>query len=212
MRTFELWLCFCFMIITNITVMKKIYTAIFSLLIISMVNPLKAQENLEKNEFKLNAFNLIFFKSFDASYEYILNPNSSIGLSVLANLQNEPDWLEDISEMPHYNEKFALTPYYRHYFMNRYAKGFFLEAFGMFNRQKLYTSKPFFSGDEDYEYEYLGSSNNFALGIALGGKIVSRKNFVFEFFGGIGRNIVESNTDISKEFVPRVGINLGYRF
>lgn len=197
--------------------MKKIYFLSVMLLTCfccTISSNLQAQtaENNEKHEIKLNAFNLIFFKSFDASYEHILNPNSSIGVSFFGNLQNEPNYLEDITEMPHYNEKFALTPYYRHYFMNRYAKGFFLEAFGMYNVQKIYNSRPVFSNNEEFEYDYLGRSNNFAVGIALGGKLVSKKNFVFEFFGGVGRNLVESNPDISKEFVPRVGINIGYRF
>lgn len=167
-----------------------------------------AQENNEKSELKMNAFNLVIFKTLDASYEHILNPNSTIGVSVLANLQNEPGWLSDISEMPFYNEQFALTPYYRHFFMNRYAKGFFLEAFGMYNSQKVYDRNYF----EEDESRYLGNSNNFAIGIALGGKVVSRRNFVFEFFGGVGRNLVNSDPDIGTELVPRVGINLGYRF
>lgn len=168
-----------------------------------------AQENTEKHELKANAFNLIIFKTLDISYEYILNPNSGLGISVLSNLQQgEPDWLNDISELPYYNEKFAITPYYRHYFMNRYAKGFFLEAFGMFNSQKVYEDN-YFSEDD---YEYIGRSTNFAVGISLGGKIVSRRNFVFEFFGGVGRNLITSDPDVATGFVPRVGINLGYRF
>ena len=88
--------------------------------------------------------------------------------------------------------------------------GFFIEAFGMFNKQEL---------DEYYYYDYFeepditpGQTNNFALGFSLGGKFVSSKGFVFEFFGGIGRNLFTSNDYDSTEFVPRLGISLGYRF
>ncbi len=168
------------------------------------------QTNEEKNEVKLNAFNLIIFKALDVSYEHILNPNSTVGVSVLGNLQKEPGWMSGLAEMPYYNERFAVTPYYRHFFMNRYAKGFFLEAFGMLNSQKFF--EEVYSDVGDPSYVDAGTSTNFALGIAVGGKIVSRKNFVFEFFGGVGRNVVQSDPDVGSEFVPRVGINLGYRF
>ncbi|RQP18679.1 MAG: hypothetical protein EAS52_04735 [Parapedobacter sp.] len=81
----------------------------------------------------------------------------------------------------------------------------------MFNTQKRYDE--IYDGETyDTHYSYLGLSNNFAIGIAVGGKIVSRKNFLFEFFGGVGRNLVQSNSEIGTEFVPRTGINLGYRF
>lgn len=167
------------------------------------------QTDEEKNEVKLNAFNLIIFKTLDVSYEHILSPNSTVGVSVLGNLQKEPGWLEDLAELPYYNEQFAVTPYYRHFFMNRYAKGFFLEAFGMVNNQKFFEE---IYADDGTTYVDAGRSTNFALGIAVGGKIVSRKNFVFEFFGGVGRNIIQSDPDAGTEFVPRAGINLGYRF
>lgn len=169
------------------------------------------QTNEEKHEVKLNAFNLIIFKALDVSYEHILNANSTVGLSVLANLQSEPGWLSDIADMPYYNEQIAITPYYRHFFMNRYARGFFLEAFGMYNNQNRY-ERTFTSGPDDTRHTHLGRSSNFAVGIAVGGKVVSRKNFVFEFFGGLGRNVFQSEPEIATEFVPRVGINLGYRF
>lgn len=171
----------------------------------------QAQQNdEEKNEIKLNAFNLIIFKTLDVSYEHILSPNSTVGLSVLANLQSEPGWLSDIGELPYYNERIAITPYYRHFFMNRYAKGFFLEAFGMFNNQKFFDEVYSDIGNTQYVEE--GTSTNFAVGIAVGGKVVSRKNFVFEFFGGVGRNVIQSDPNVGSEFVPRAGINLGYRF
>lgn len=183
-----------------------------TLLALPTLHAQEQQTNYEKNEVKINAFNLIIFKALDVSYEHILNPNSTVGISVLANLQNEPGWLSDISEMPFYNEHIAITPYYRHFFMNRYAKGFFLEAFGMFNNQKIFEEYHNWGDDDETHYDYTGRSSNFAVGIAVGGKVVSRKNFVFEFFGGVGRNIIQSEPDIATELVPRVGINLGYRF
>lgn len=191
--------------------MKRILPFIAFTLLLASTATVFGQQNEEekKHELKANAFNLIIFKTFDVSYEYIINPNATFGVSILANLQSEPQQLSDIGDMPFYNEQFALTPYYRHFFMNRYAKGFFLEAFGMFNSQKVYETNYFYDGGTE---TFMGKSDNFALGIAIGGKIVSRRNFVFEFFGGIGRNLYESQPDNGTELVPRVGINLGYRF
>ena len=55
-------------------------------------------------------------------------------------------------------------------------------------------------------------SHNVAVGISVGGKFVSSKGFVFEIYGGIGRNIYQSNKDFATELVPRVGASLGYRW
>lgn len=175
--------------------MKKFVTII--IIFTSIVS--FAQENEIKkrsNEVKLNVFNALIFKSLDLTYEYLINEESSVGLSFLVNLNN------DFNEGPDYNEKYAVTPYYRHFFSRKYAMGFFIEAFGMYNNQELYIA----------DSSYNGPSNNFALGFSLGGKFVSSKGFVFEFFGGIGRNLFSSNNSDSTEFVPRLGISLGYRF
>lgn len=169
---------------------------------------INAQEVIKKtksNEIKLNVFNTLIFKSVDVTYEYLLNDASAVGLSFFANMNNE------FNDGPNYNEKIAVTPYYRHYFSRKYAMGFFMEAFGMFNTQEIETI--YYYPESDYESNTgIDQSNNFALGFALGGKFVSSRGFIFEFFGGIGRNLFTSSDYISTEFVPRLGINLGYRF
>ncbi|WP_179021688.1 DUF3575 domain-containing protein [Winogradskyella forsetii] len=170
------------------------------------------EENVKHHEVKVNAFNLIIFKSVDFSYEYLIDSESSIGATVLFNLQNQED--RDFEDGPVYAEKFAFTPYYRRYFSSRYAWGFFLEAFGMYSiqedRDENYIYDPIF---DDYEYVYSDeTSNSIAFGMAVGGKFVSKKGFLFEVFGGVGRNISTSNNDIGTEFVPRLGATLGWRF
>jgi len=184
---------------------KKIITIIA--LFATLVSFSQEEETKKRsNEAKLNVFNALIFKSVDLTYEYLINDESAVGLSFMVNLNDE------FSDGPTYNEEYAITPYYRHYFSSKYAMGFFIEAFGMFNKQEI---------DEYYYYydDYIeepetipGQSNNFALGFSLGGKFVSNKGFVFEFFGGIGRNLFTSNDFDSTEFVPRLGISLGYRF
>ena len=187
--------------------MKKailIFTFLFSMNAFSQEDFTRVKHH----ELKANVFNLIVFKTVDVSYEYLLNSESGIGISVLSNLQDsETDFFED---GPVYEEKLAITPYYRHYFSGRYAYGFFLEAFGMYNVQEDY--------DEVYDDfgETIGgvesTSENMAFGIAAGGKYASRKGFVFEGYGGLGRNISVSNEDVGTAIVPRVGISLGFRF
>ncbi len=185
---------------------------ILSSLFVLFFNPIFAQNKEEQvvkhHEVKTNAFNLIFFKSVDFSYEYLIDSESSAGISLLFNLQDfDNDFYDD---GPIYNEKFAITPYYRRFFSSKYAWGFFLEAFGMYNVQE--------SLDGYYDYntdDYIYSdekSNNVAFGISIGGKFVSKKGFLFEFFGGAGRNIYSSNEYIATEIVPRAGVTLGYRF
>ncbi|RED46655.1 hypothetical protein DFQ10_101426 [Winogradskyella eximia] len=167
-------------------------------------------EKVKHSEIKINAFNLIVFKSVDFSYEYLIDSESSVGASILFNLQNNED--RDFEDGPVYNEKFAFTPYYRRYFSSKYAWGFFLEAFGMYNVQE--DSNEYYNYDSN-EYYYRDSgetSNNIAFGMAVGGKFVSKKGFLFELYGGVGRNISTSNNDIGTEFVPRLGTSLGWRF
>ncbi|WP_405575151.1 DUF3575 domain-containing protein [Winogradskyella sp. Asnod2-B02-A] len=167
-------------------------------------------EKVKHSEIKINAFNLIVFKSVDLSYEYLIDSESSVGASILFNLQNNED--RDFEDGPVYNEKFAFTPYYRRYFSSKYAWGFFLEAFGMYNVQEDSTEYYNYDSNEYYYRDSGETSSNIAFGMAVGGKFVSKKGFLFELYGGVGRNISTSNNDIGTEFVPRLGTSLGWRF
>ena len=68
---------------------------------------------------------------------------------------------------------FSITPNYRVYFSNKYARGFFIEGFGMLHRYK------------DLYYDYDESTYNniekniteFSLGVSVGGKWVTKKWF-----------------------------------
>ena len=51
----------------------------------------------KKQEIKINAFNTIIFKSLEGSYEYLLNEESSVGISAMVNL-NDIDDKEDNSD------------------------------------------------------------------------------------------------------------------
>lgn len=159
------------------------------------------QSDLDRDELKINVTNLLIFKFADASYERLLDEESSFGVGLLVNIGND----EDIFD---YYRKFSITPYYRRYFSKGYAGGFFIEGFGMLN-----------SGEEDiyifdditFESERIGENyTDFALGISIGGKFISKKGFVAEIYGGIGRNFFSS--EFSPELVGRGGVSLGFRF
>lgn len=164
------------------------------------------------SELKVNMLNLIVMEAVDFSYEYLINPQSSVGVSAFYNLKDD-----DASDFEkvfgfYYREKFALTPHYRYNFLNTYSKAFFIEGFCMYNEQK-YFDKYLFNSNEEKKVLYADeTSNNVAIGVAVGGKFVSKGGFVFELYGGVGRNIHTSNNDIATEMVRRVGASIGFRF
>lgn len=158
-------------------------------------------DDTDKHELKLNATNLIIFSYLDGAYEHLINEESSFGVNLLFSLSDDEIFDE--------YRTFSITPYYRQYFSKKYAKGFFVEGFGMLNSGES-IDEAFFdvngnlisTGDENY--------TDFALGISVGGKFVTPRGFVVDLYLGIGRNLLSA--DFSPELVGRGGVTLGYRF
>jgi hypothetical protein len=184
--------------------MRKI--ALVILCIYSTIS--NAQEDLipqdtdKKNEITLNALTLIASGWIDVSYEYLINKEASFGVDLQFGF-DENDNFDSY-------RNFSITPNYRVYFSNKYARGFFIEGFGMLHRYK------------DLYYDYDESTYNniekniteFSLGVSVGGKWVTKSGFVAEIFGGIGRNILNNSDDSYDqiEVAGRVGISIGKRF
>ena len=81
----------------------------------------KFPQDIEKKyELKINALTLLAAKWIDVSYENLLNEESSFGVAATLNTDTTGSDL-----------KYSLTPYYRRYFSNKLARGFFVEGFGM---------------------------------------------------------------------------------
>ncbi len=185
--------------------MKKILFILVLLLTFSSYAQIEINEPVEKkNEVYLNAFNLITFKWFDVSYEYLLNEESSIGVSALVSLDDDSFGYDSY-------RKFSITPYYRHFFSSKYAQGFFMEAFTMINGG---TNEYYWQGyeniDDGYEWGYEEKDyTDMAFGISVGGKFVSKRGFVGEVHAGVGRNLFNDN---SPEVIGRGSISFGYRF
>lgn len=170
-------------------IMKKIILLLLFIPVISLAQEnSEVPEKIKKHEVKLNALGLITSEWIDVSYEYLINSESSFGVAVQVGLDDTNGLGDDY-------RKFSLTPYYRRYFSQGYAKGFYVEGFGMLN-----------TNEDDF---LRTTTTQFALGISVGGKFVSKNGFTLDLYGGIGRNLGGSP---NVEAVGRVGISLGYRF
>lgn len=162
------------------------------------------QDFEKKHELKINAFNLITFAALDISYEQLINESSSYGVGLFYNFS---DYENDNINFP---KKFSVTPYYRWFFSeNKYARGFFVEGFGMLNTyQNLYYNL-------GSNYANIENHTAFALGVSVGGKFVTKAGFTTEVLLGVGRNLIkgENSYDLfENDVVGRFGISLGYRF
>lgn len=169
------------------------------------------QDVEKKYELKINAFNLIATAAIDVSFEKLVNEDSSYGLAVFYNFS---DFANDEIGFP---KKFSITPYYRWFFSeNKYARGFFVEGFGMLNTYQDYQR-----GYDSYGYmnstRKVKTETGFALGVSVGGKFVTKGGFATEILLGVGRNLISEESNDDEDFFPndivvRFGVSLGYRF
>ena len=170
------------------------------------------QDVNKKYELKLNAFSLIVFSSLDVSYEYLLNKDSSFGVGVFYNFS-------DINDDLYYPKKFSITPYYRWYFTEtRFARGFFVEGFGMLNTyEDINYYYYYYDNNGNYiENNEVYKETNFALGVSVGGKFIIKSGFTAEIYLGVGRNLFNNSSNdndfLENDLITRGGISLGYRF
>lgn len=147
----------------------------------------------KKNEIKLNAVYLIAGIP-EIGYEYLANEESSFGIDVLFAIEKDIDL------------RFAATPYYRLYFGKKPNAGFFAEGFGMLNVSQDYDVYYYDGFDVVQDTK---DQTDFALGVAVGGKFTTKQSWIFEFYGGVGRNLFN---EYSVQAVPRFGLTFGKRF
>lgn len=176
----------------------------FLLFALSFAAFTNAQDNstitFKKNELKINGLSLVN-GGFDISYEHLLSDESGLGVSVLIPFDSDDAIIDNLN--------FYISPYYRFYFGKKPAGGFFLEGFGLFNSiDRTFTDLT--PGQVDgFPITREVNEVDFALGIGLGGKWITRKGFVGEINFGLGRNLFNDNLE---DFVGKIGISLGYRF
>jgi hypothetical protein len=191
--------------IVHLPKFKLMKKAFLILVLFVSVSNIQAQEDTteiteKRNELYINMTNLIGFKWIDIGYERILNEESSIGIGTLISLDKNVDGLDAY-------RTFSITPYYRHFFSKKYARGFFIEGFTMLHTGKDerydYNEFTMESSYEDYTYTDL------AVGISAGAKFVTKRGFVAEIYMGIGRDLLGDN---EIEIVGRGGIAIGFQF
>lgn len=183
-------------------------TTLLSLLFFSICFFASAQENqdsnLAKQEVKLNlAMSIAGIP--ELTYEYFLEDNSSIGLSIGIGL----DEAEDLAL------RFLAIPYYRLFFGKKQNAGFFIEAnTALASYRDVYNRYDYYYDDNgNYNEErisvYDEKTTNFGLGAAVGFKLLTRNNYVGEIYAGAGRLFGDSN---DFEAYPRLGVSIGKRF
>ncbi|GAB7256219.1 hypothetical protein [Polaribacter sp. OB-PA-B3] len=147
-----------------------------------------------QQEIKLDVADALVIRSLEFSYENYISVENSFGVSALFNLAKQ-----DIDFR--YNENTMITPYFRHYFTADAQWNFFGEGFVGINSGKTETVKD--SGVYDLKY------TDAALGVAIGTKYSSEGGLVIDIYGGLGRNLFGTDSPI---LVPRLGVNVGWRF
>lgn len=178
--------------------MKKIIliTSLFSSLFYAQSQNRDSSE-ITRNELKFNAGYLLL-EYAEISYEALLDEESGIGISLGAPLNNEIDY------------KFSVIPYYRLYFGGKSAAGFFIEANAALIKQEVRTPDTGFIGFI-FEPVEVVESNEFTtgIGLAIGGKFLTKRGWIGEVFAGGGRNFINDNASGG---YPRLGIKIGKRF
>lgn len=164
--------------------MKKLIT------ILAVICSSLAFSQSENNEFKVN----ILYTAIgmpELSYERLISDNSSVGASVAFSLDKKEDM----------DLRLSFTPYYRMFFGQKKAAGFFIEANSIIIN---YVDTIYFDGTSS-KYE---TRTGFGLGAAAGAKFLTKNNLIGEVYGGVGRVF----GDNSLGAYPRFGITLGKRF
>ncbi|MBS9766581.1 MAG: DUF3575 domain-containing protein [Flavobacteriaceae bacterium] len=180
--------------------MKKLIFSLFFLSIIGMTVAQNSENvaNLKKHEVKINGLVLASSTAIDLTYEYVKNPATGFGVSVLWNVRDK--------EFP--MSRFAVTPFYRVYFFSKKdygANGLFVEGF-----MKMAFVKSEYPHDYTEEIKKQKTPEfNTALGISVGKKWVNKANYSFEIFAGMGATIYTPN---KVNGLPRIGICIGKRF
>ncbi|WP_166387579.1 DUF3575 domain-containing protein [Polaribacter sp. 11A2H] len=167
--------------------MKKILLA-FGLLVSTL--------SYAQQEIKLDIGDVLIVKNLEFSYENYITESSSFGISASFNLKDQDADFR-------YHENTMITPYYRNYFSTNEAWNFFGEAFLGINsgKNEITDSADTITGYDKY--------TDAALGIAVGTKYITESGLTIDIHAGIGRNLFGSD---SPTLVPRLGVNIGWRF
>jgi len=178
--------------------LNKTIPLLFFWLIVQGYSQSATGYGLKSNEIKLNTLYLPGGYP-ELSYERILGNNSAVGLSAgfLINSAG-PNYATDIITFDK-----AIFPYYRYYFGQRRATGFFVEG-----NTIVYSRESVLQGDKE---------TGWGLGLAAGIKIFIKDNWNVDLIVGGGVNINKGNSNPTgyldfPDLYPRLGLTIGKRF
>ena len=163
-------------------------------------------ENLNKllgqNEIKIDFLDFIIFPALTLGYEKNRNSSTAYGATMFINFDTDLG-----SELgSEWNDKFAITPYYRFYFLESQdygGYGVFAEIFTKFSSAKI----------ENYSDAKSESYTDISPGLAVGRKWINRKGFTFELMFGVGRNLLyDEDVNGMNTATIRGGVSIGKRF
>ena len=155
-------------------------------------------ELLGQNEIKIDFLDFIIFPALTLGYEKNRNSSTAYGATMFINFDTDlgSEW----------NDKFAITPYYRFYFLESQdygGYGVFAEIFTKFSSAKI----------ENYSDAKSESYTDISPGLAVGRKWINRKGFTFELMFGVGRNLLyDEDTNGMSTATIRSGVSIGKRF
>ena len=164
----------------------------------------EAANSFGKNEFRVNFFDLLVLPGFHAYYEKIIDENSSYGTGLFINFSDNLS--SDIVQ-----RRFAISPYYRLYFLNRKdygAKGLFVELFSSFASAKDMNDYGLYNDFDDRDNIFRVS-----VGATIGRKWITRSGYTFEPFIGVGRYLdSQGSNGGNPEAHVRLGFSVGKRY
>lgn len=143
------------------------------------------------NEIRLNMLTAIIGYP-EINYERFLADNMGIGLAGAFALEPKEKL----------GVRWYAMPYYRLYFGDRKASGFFIEGNIAIYSQEVE------EWNNVTQNSYYNKYTNGGFGAAVGGKFLTRNGFVGEVYGGVGRLFGNSPDEV----YPRYGISIGKRF
>ena len=172
---------------------------------IQQVEVIKSEKQIEKlteligqNEIKIDFLDFVIFPALTVGYEKNRNSSTAFGATMFINFNGElgDEW----------NDKFAITPYYRFYFLESQdygGYGVFAEIFTKFSSAKI----------KNYSNLKSNSYTDISPGLAVGRKWINRKGFTFEFMFGVGRNLLyDEDINGMNTATLRSGVSIGKRF
>ncbi|MCH8533586.1 MAG: hypothetical protein LAT51_00830 [Flavobacteriaceae bacterium] len=152
------------------------------------------KEAHKKNDFLYNPV-YTYIGAIDLTYERIINEKSGAGVRFTYT------FIDEFIDL-----KTDLALFYRRYYGNKPAGGFYNEAYLSYNRVENH-QQSLMNGEG---MSILERSNNLGIGFALGTKLISKDGILLDLGAGVAYNFYRS--DFNNRVIPNLIVNFGFRF